>query len=130
LERREKMYTTKEKKSPIYKTAEKKLLSPISSTLTSLLQPNILMEGNDIDNFLSLLFLANSNMSLMATHFGPHIRKYGETYWDEQKATRRSNSPQRAVALLQRSYYVHTIVHTWERHWSMVVWHLNINSEV
>jgi hypothetical protein len=118
------------KKSPIHKTAEKKLLSPIPSTLTSLLQPNILMEGNDIDNFLSLLFSTNPNMYLMATHFGPHIRQYGETYWDEQMATRRSNSPQRAVALLQRSYYVHTMVHTREGHWSMVVWLLNINSEV
>jgi hypothetical protein len=79
---------------PIYKTTGKTILSPIISTLISDLQTNILMEGNGIEDFLSLLISANPNMSFMATNFGPHIRLYGETYWDEQIATQRSNSPQ------------------------------------
>jgi hypothetical protein len=39
------------KKSPMYKTTEKNLLYPNPSTLASLLQPNILMEGDDIEDF-------------------------------------------------------------------------------
>jgi hypothetical protein len=56
------------------------------------------------------------------------------TYWDEQIATRISNSPQRAVALLQKEDYIMIIPrftrHTWEGHWSMVAPHLNINNKV
>jgi hypothetical protein len=79
LEEKTYVYTTNKKSSPIHKTAEKTLLSPIPSTLTSLLQPNKLMEGNDIEDFLSLLISTNPNMSFMATHLGPHLRQYGET---------------------------------------------------
>jgi hypothetical protein len=47
------------------------------------------MEGNNIENVLSLLISANPNISFMATHFGQHIRQYGEKYWEEQIETRR-----------------------------------------
>jgi hypothetical protein len=126
--------TIPNKKSPTYKTTEKNLLSPIPPTLTSLLQPNILMEGNCVEDFLSLLISANPNMSFMATHFGPHIGQYGETYWDEKIATQRSNSPQRAVALLQKEKHIIFIPwftgHTREGHWSMVVQQLYKNNNV
>jgi hypothetical protein len=40
-------------------------------------------------------------MSVMAKHSGPTISKYGESYWNDQIAIKRSNSSQRAVVLLR-----------------------------
>jgi hypothetical protein len=97
-------YTLPKKRfSHIQNYRGKTLLSPrVPSTLTSLLQPNILMEGNDIEDFWSLLISANPNMSFMAIHPSPYIRQYGETQWDEHIATQISNSPQRSVEMLQK----------------------------
>jgi hypothetical protein len=51
LERGEIIYTTKEKNLPYTKLQKKTHHSPILTILTSLLQPNTMMEGHDIEDF-------------------------------------------------------------------------------
>jgi hypothetical protein len=109
--------------------------SPFSDSINYhiLLQPNILMEGLEIEDFMSLLVAKKTYMSFMATHVGPNIRKYGETYLDNQISTQKSNSPQGAVELLQSEK--HSIFIPWftgqimGENWSMVL-NLNRNSKV
>jgi hypothetical protein len=110
------------------------LLSTIQSSITSLLQPNMLMEGHTIEDCLSLLVRTNPNMSFVASYFGLNIRLYGETYWNTQITTQRSNSTQRAVTWLQTREHIMFIPwftgHTQQGHWSMIVRHLNRNKNI
>jgi hypothetical protein len=62
-----------------------------SVQFTSLLQPNIIMEGCDIEDFLSLLVGTHPNMSFMASHYGSTIREYREIYWSDQISMKGSN---------------------------------------
>jgi hypothetical protein len=68
------------KNLPHTKLQKKTLLSTIPLTLASLLQPNIMMEGHDIEDFVSLLIATNANMSFITSHFDPNSRQYEETY--------------------------------------------------
>jgi hypothetical protein len=58
------------------------LLSPIQSSLTSLLHPVNSMRGYQIEDYLELVIEGKDNMSYIQTHIPPELYHHGILYWD------------------------------------------------
>jgi hypothetical protein len=82
----------KKQQLPIHKKQKNTLLSPIQSSLTSLLHPGISMRGYQIEDYLELVIEGKDNMSYIQTHIPPELCHHGIFYWDSLLETNNPNS--------------------------------------
>ena len=110
---------------PLTRKQKDTLLSPIPRNITTLLTQNVLMSGDLIEEFLSLLVASNPNTSFMGTDFGPRLQDQGQLYWEHLVKTKHGNYVQRAMAVMDIPKHIMYIPwftgETTGGHWSLIV---------
>jgi hypothetical protein len=123
------------KKTTIAYTQKQKitLLSPIQSSLTSLLHPGISMMGYQIEDYLELVIVEKDNMSYIKTHIPPELCHHGILYWDSLLKADNPNSAKSAKQLQHINSHIMFIPwflgNTTAGHWTLIVRHRNRNGK-
>jgi hypothetical protein len=112
------------------------LLSPIPKTLATLLHPGELMTGTHIEDFMSQLVSSSTNMSFIATYFGPSLGHKGKVYWDYPMGMTNANYVK--IAMDVKDIEKHILYIPWatgrtsEGHWTLIlpVRYKNTNGKV
>jgi hypothetical protein len=110
------------------------LLSPIQSSLTSLLHPGISMRGYQIEDYLELVIEGKDNTSCIQTHIPPSLCHHGILYWDSLLEADNPNSAKSAEQLQHINSHIMFIPwfsgNNTAGHWNLIVRHRNRHGKV